>query len=218
MPRVTANAGQEQIHGFNFQKLIRAQYGLNTDPNHNETWDMEIGDKVYSMKMDSGAGLPLSSLLAFYKIDRPFTMIVGWHTNYRIHTVAEFDVSLEMLNHIRGTVPFELVERIYSELNIKTWPKGSHFEAREWAQSQKALLKNEYDCLLTWNPKIDSKTQRRWQCSLNATALKNLFPDLKKGDPVYRGFDYSTINHMKLDQKHIDELQEMFLSEQKVAA
>lgn len=212
MPRVRAKKGQEQIHGFNFQKLVRAQYGLDTNPNHNETWDMEIGDRVYSMKMDGDQGLPLSSLLAFYEIDRPFTMIVGWHKNYCIHTVAEFDVSIEMLNRLRGTVPFDLVEQIYDGLNIKTWPAGSHFEAREWAQSQKTILEKQYDCLLTWNPKIDSKRQRRWQCSLNASTLKKCFPDLKKGNPVYRGFDYSSIAHMKLDQDHIDEVYQGFLN------
>ena len=211
MPRVKAKKGQEQIHGFNFQKLIRAQYGLDTAPNHNEDWDMEINDRVYSMKMDGRAGLPLSSLLAFYKIDRPFTMIVGWHKNYCIHTVAEFDISLEMLNHLRGTVPFELVEQIYSELNIKTWPAGSHFEAREWAQDQKAILKNQYDCLLTWNPKIDSKRQRRWQCSLNAINLKRCFPEIVKNNPIYRGFDYSSIANMKLDQEHIDTVHQELL-------
>jgi hypothetical protein len=218
MPRVTADTGQEQIHGFNFQKLIRAQYGLDTDPNHNEKWDMEIGDKVYSMKMDSEAGLPLSSLLAFYEIDRPFIMIVGWHKNYRIHTVAEFDVSLDVLDRIRGNIPLEFVEQSCNMLTLKNWPEGTHEEAKAWAKEHLALVKKRYNPLLTWNRKVDTKKQRRWQCSLNATNLKKCFPDLKKGNPVYRGFDYSTINHMKLDQKHIDELQEMFLSEQKVAA
>ena len=217
MPRVKAKTGQEQVHGFNFQKLIRAQHGLDTTNNHNEAWDMEIGDRAYSIKM-CGPGLPLSSLLAFYKIDRPFTMIVGWHTNYRIHTVAEFDISLEQLNHIRGTVPLSVVEQIYTDLNIKRWPEGTHLEARRWAQEQKKLLENQYDVQLTWNPKVDSKRQRRWQCSLNATAVKRCFPTIEMNNPVYLGFDYSSISHMKHDQTVIDELQEQFLDEQKITA
>lgn len=212
MPRVRAKKGQEQIHGFNFQKLVRAQYGLDTNPNHNETWDMEIGDRVYSMKMDGKKGLPLSSLLAFYKIDRPFTMIVGWHTKYRIHTVAEFDVTLDVLNRIRGNVPLDLVEECCDTLALKNWPEGTHDEAKAWAEEQLAFVKKNYNPLLTWNRKIDTKTQRRWQCSLNATNLKKCFPDLKKGNPVYRGFDYSSIAHMKLDQDHIDEVYQGFLN------
>ena len=217
MPRVKAKKGQEQIHGFNFQKIIRALHGLDTVPNHNEAWDMEIGDCAYSIKT-CGPGLPLSSVRAFYEIDRPFTMIVGWHKNYLIHTVAEFDVSLEMLNKIRGDVPLSYVEQLYSELSIKNWPEGTHFEARAWAQEQKKILDERFHCLLTWNPKIDSKRQRRWQCSLNATKVKNLFPEIEMNNPVYRGFDFSTISNIKLDQKHIDSLQEQFLNDQKISA
>lgn len=212
MPRVRAKEGQEQVHGFNFQKLIRAQYGLDTASNHNETWDMEIGDRVYSMKMDGKQGLLLSSLLAFYEIDRPFTMIVGWHTNYRIHTVAEFDVSLDALNRIRGNVPFDFVEQCCDILTLKNWPEGSHDEAITWAKEQLALVKKKYNPLLTWNRKVDTKKQRRWQCSLNATNIKKCFPDLKKGNPVYRGFDYSSIAHMKHDQEHIDDVCQGFLN------
>lgn len=217
MPRQKPKKGQEQIHGFNFQKLIRAQYGLETANNHREAWDMEIGDRVYSIKM-CDSGLPLSSLLAFYKIDRPFTMIVGWHTDYCIHTVAEFDVSLEILNKIRGDIPFKLVEQIYYGLSIKHWPEGTHVEAREWAEEQKTMLKEKYNCLLTWNRKVDSERQRRWQCSLNATNVKRCFPTIKMNNPVYLGFDYSSISHMKNDQTVIDELQEQFLVEQKITA
>lgn len=217
MPRAKPKTGQEQIHGFNFQKLIRAQHGLDTTNNHNEAWDMEIGDRAYSIKM-CGPGLPLSSLLAFYKIDRPFTMIVGWHTKYRIHTVAEFDVSLEILNKIRGDIPFSLVEQIYHGLSIKHWPEGTHVEAREWAEEQTTMLKEKYNCLLTWNRKVDSKRQRRWQCSLNATAVKRCFPTIEMNNPVYLGFDYSSISNMKDDQTVIDELQEQFLDEQKITA
>ncbi len=37
-----------QKHGFNFQKLIRAQHGLETQENHNEKWDMEESPDVFT--------------------------------------------------------------------------------------------------------------------------------------------------------------------------
>ena len=60
------------------------------------------------------------------------------------------------------------------EEKIKSFPVGEHLEARAYAKNWKKENKGKTG-LLTINPKIDSKSQRRVQCSINNTVLNKLF-------------------------------------------
>ncbi len=50
------------------------------------------------------------------------------------------------------------------------FPKGQHEAARAWAQAQKKSFAN-HTSAISLNPKIDSKSQRRLQCSVSLGTL-----------------------------------------------
>jgi hypothetical protein len=205
---------QRQIHGFNFQKLIRAQNGLLTKENHNEKWDMIIDNNLFEIKCSLDGTLALSSLLKFYEIEEPFTWIISRHKNYRIHNIEIINIDVDMLKLIRGNIPIEYVREQYNNLNIKNWPIGTHNECREYCKNIQYIVKNKYNSSITWNKKIDSKGQRRWQCSINNSTYNKLFPRLKTSS-IYKNFDYSTISDMR-DQNFINILQGKFINEYKI--
>jgi len=204
-----------QNHGFNFQKLIRAQHGLETKENHREKWDMEDPTTVFtSIKCMGGLGTELSSLEVFYENEYPYWWTVARHKNYRIYAIDHVYISKELLQTLKGDVPLDYVKEKYAALNATNWPLGTHQEAREWAtQVQKDVKK--FKSPITWLKKIDSKTQRRWQCSINGKNWNKYIGPMSTS-PIYRGFDYSSIEDIRCI-KTTNTLIERFLNE-KVAA
>ncbi len=117
------------------------------------------------------------------------------HKNYRIYAIDHVYISKELLQTLKGDVPLDYVKEKYAALNSVNWPHGTHQEAREWAsQVQKDVKK--FNSPITWLKKIDSKTQRRWQCSINGTNWKKCIGP-SSTSPIYRGYDYSRIEDIR---------------------
>lgn len=85
--------------------------------------------------------------------------------------VHRFLFTPEVHQELIGQVTAEQVERIHE--GMKEFGLGQHKAARRWAREQKeALAPVASTAKITLNPKIDSHTQRRLQCSVKLADLK----------------------------------------------
>lgn len=82
--------------------------------------------------------------------------------------VCEVVLTPEIAPHLLGALSLNEVATFHEGL-LRFGP-GEHLRARAWARAEKRTLCDRAG-LITLNPKIDSKRQRRLQCSLRLNAL-----------------------------------------------
>lgn len=91
------------------------------------------------------------------------------------YEINEIFLTQEILTEIKGNIPYLEVEKFHNSL--KDFPVGKHKEARDFAQNRKRELLENFTTSVILNPKIDSKNQRRLQCSLNLNDIYEKYPN-----------------------------------------
>mgnify|MGYP001432306439 FL=1 len=100
--------------------------------------------------------------------EKEYEIIVGQYRqdggNKVVHTEYVFNIKPEDYDKLWGTMKYELVE----EFNkfVKSIPAGR--EAQQATKGERTRIKNNISCkdaLMVIHPKVDSKSQRRVQCS-----------------------------------------------------
>lgn len=183
---------ERQKHGFVFQKKVEELFNYETDPNYTAKWDMVIDSTLYSIKnIKIGAAVELGSLRRFYENTEPFKMIIGWHDTKQIHGVEEINFTSEVLSELKGTIKPETVYKACDTLTLSNFPVGHHEEARSYFKTWKAKYASELGAL-TVTGKVDSKSQRRWQCNINRTQWKRLFGNIST-ETLYKGYNFSEL-------------------------
>lgn len=178
---------ERQIHGFHFQDKIAELYEADST-GYTDHWDFVKDSINYSVKniKDKGS-VELGSLKRFYANTRSFSMILARHTT-NIISVDVYNFSEDIINELKGSITLEEVEQATNMLSISNFPIGQHEDARKYFKEWKAKYKNKMG-LLTFTGKVDSKSQRRWQCNINYTNWLTLF-----GKPSYntvlKGYDF----------------------------
>jgi len=174
---------RNQLHGKTFEDYIKAcgLFAGSSDGGRSATATFDI-----EAKYDKSSGLPtsikstgsntveLADARRFWMIDEPHRMIVGQYKQdgaYKIFTVVhEFIITNSNLAHLRGELTHHSVAAFHNGLLLNHFPKGTHIEARKWAKTQKVALAG-YNTLIKLHPKIDSRSQRRLQCSVALDVL-----------------------------------------------
>lgn len=163
---------ERQAHGFKFEDKVKETLGIIDSAAYTAEWD--IGDNT-SVKYIAGTGsINMASVVRIVKaLNNPgWTMILGRHDNKTCTKVSTIVFDKDTCETILGDLTLEQVQEF--EEKIKSFPVGKHLEARAYAKNWKKENKGKTG-LLTINPKIDSKSQRRVQCSINNTVLNKLF-------------------------------------------
>ena len=177
---------RNQGHGNSFEDFVKG-CGLfggaaNTRREMTSVFDIEARfDKLLhlptSVKVTGGDTVTLSDARRFWSISEPFRMFVGSYDQVGphkvFHTVHEFIVHSAMLNGLFGRITLDEVAETHIGLGLDRFPRGLHSEARAWARTAIAGLAAQRGIVIL-NPKIDSKTQRRLQCSASRRALQAL--------------------------------------------
>lgn len=73
---------------------------------------------------------------------------------------------------LMGGVPVSVIEDFHDALKVK-----DHTKARAVARTWKQKIAEDYPSAMRWNPKIDSKNQRRLQCSVRVEDIENAILD-----------------------------------------
>jgi hypothetical protein len=175
-----------QLHGKKFEDLIKScgLFSGSADGGRSPTarFDIEAKyDKVLglptSIKSTGSNIVGLSDARSFFSISEKFRMLVGRYkqvgSQKHFHTVHEFILTPTTLAGLRGELTLEDVVDFHNGLLLTAFPAGSHVAARQWARQRKAAIANKVS-MITLNPKIDSKSQRRLQCSLRLSELIEL--------------------------------------------
>lgn len=163
---------ERQIHGFNFEHRIKDILNIYEEKPYTSKWD--IGSNI-SIKFISTTGtVDMGSVIhIFESFETPnWSMILGRHSNKVCTDVYELQFTKDICDKLKGSLTLKDVKEF--DRAIKTFSKGHHEEARQFAKQWKIDNKAKTG-LLTIQPKIDSKTQRRVQCGINQTNLRKLF-------------------------------------------
>lgn len=200
-----------QLHGKQFeQEVLATCFGL-TDEQQREissgaVFDIPAG--IVTCKHPSGDPVSiksaaqkraLSAVVAglsdarrVWAWEGPVRLVVGVFsqtaTTKLFHTVFEFQFSLDSQERLAlyGTVTSQEVRDFHEAISLSRYPQGQHTQARKCAKALKERLKPRCGAIQL-NPKIDSKTQRRLQCSARVTALQAACKNYICTNTNYRG-------------------------------
>lgn len=89
-----------------------------------------------------------------------------------VSEVREYLITPEEWGEIMGDAPVSVIEDFHDDLQHKD-PSKARENARKW----KKRMMEDYPSAMRWNPKIDSKNQRRLQCSVRIEDIEKAIVD-----------------------------------------
>lgn len=177
--------GKNQLHGKFFENLVKETFlkGKNDNAKALDAFDIkactETGNSPVSVKMTKTETVGLADAYRAFQINHDFKMIVGTYIQdgsmKSIRQIYEFNITASEWETIKGNIPIESISNFNQ--SIKFFPTGKHKEAREYSKKFKKDIHKQYQSYIDLNPKIDSKNQRRLQCSISIYDLKEIVKD-----------------------------------------
>jgi len=170
-----------QSHGFSFEKWVRDKLFEEYSGNYMQEWDVPSEHNRHKMIPEDLRGIPVSVKTAKYgspiglgdvlrqrSIDEPFLMIVGfWRQRSQsekwFEDIGWAKFTPAVWSSLWGSLSLlqiNEIDRIVKELDC-------HYSVvRKRAQEWKKTVALTSGSQIVINPKIDSKKQRRIQCSI----------------------------------------------------
>ena len=196
-----------QNHGVLFEdSVIRAITGLSKDEYQSKlenayTASMDVVKGIesntnYSVKVSKdGKSIGCGDILRFIRHSRDdeFTMVVGaWQQISpevkRYNTIYEFNITpadyVKLWDRITEQVVRPFVEYVKS---IPAGKEGQMANRKEWKQRRQAIYDTYGQGLCAIDAKIDSKNQRRVQCSIKIDKLIDSGIAYSKYETEYKG-------------------------------
>ena len=87
-----------------------------------------------------------------------------------LRELHEFILTARALSELQGELLLDDITALHDGLLLTQFPAGQHLEAQRWAKERVAQLRSRKSHIIL-NPKIDSGTQRRLQCSVGLQSL-----------------------------------------------
>ena len=163
-----------QSHGFHFEKWIKDTFFEGyISSSYTDKWDIpkhqnkNYGNLPISIKTSKyGSPIGLGDAIRQFSIDEDFILIVGyWEQegkNKKLVNVSACEIQIDTWRKLWDPIKYDDISKL--DQLIKSYDQ-SYLKIRKDAKALKA--KSPYkDCNITLNPKIDSKSQRRLQCSI----------------------------------------------------
>lgn len=189
-----AAAQEVQLHGLVFERWVRDTFFDGYKPaSYTQRWDIPAaanrdhgGIPVNPKAIKYGAAIDLGDALRQYEIDEPFMLVVGFWQQQgetkRFVNIAAPVISPALWRKLWGPVTY--ADLIKLDALIKD--QGPAVE-----ELRKIVMKAKNtapftEAIIQVNPKIDSRGQRRLQCSLRfADFFKYLAPDADSKPQVH---------------------------------
>lgn len=171
---IGARAEERQRHGVLFEKWIRGTFfGGYTPSGYTQKWDIpaEANERhgrvpVNPKAAKYGGSVDLGDALRQFDIEEPFLLVIGfWESEgagRRMVNLCAIRVEPDAWRALWGALTRGDLERLDALIKDRS---RSPDEARKAAQALKRRPPYR-DALMTLNPKIDERGQRRLQCSL----------------------------------------------------
>jgi hypothetical protein len=170
--------GEVQRHGFDFEEWVRDTFFEGYKGEYTQDWDLpatvnpRFGGIPVSIKTAKyGSSIGLGDALRQFKIEESFLLIVGFWKQEGQHkkwvNIVATEVQPAQWRNLWNPITVADIQKLDSLIK----DRSLHYEeVREQAKTLKSSSPYA-DCLMVLNPKIDSKVQRRLQCSLPFSVL-----------------------------------------------
>lgn len=177
-----------QQHGVVFEEWIRHTFFDDYKPfSYTQKWDIPAsanlrygGVPVNPKATKYGTPVGLGDALRQYQVAEPFMFIIGYWEQETPETkrfvkVISPTVTVAMWRRLWEPVTLEDIQRLDALVKNKELPHGEVQRLAQEMKSRPPFSQSQ----ITLNPKIDSKGQRRLQCSLNFDKVfQFLVPDI----------------------------------------
>ena len=202
---------QSQSHGLFWDSEIReVVFGLDACKNDTKKYDIYCSENKFnqeeniSIKTSSNNNIDCGDILRFFNGDftKKYTIILIRYSQIgllkKIKEIIEIDYNVELKNYLFGTITEEELNN-YVKI-IKNIPNGeANYEIKENYKQIKQYLQKQHNMKINISPKVDSKSQRRVQCSITKVdKILELFPQnviSRTTEPIIREIKItSTIN------------------------
>ena len=178
-------APEVQGHGFTFEKWVHDTFFDSYKArSYTDEWDVakefnvNYGGVPVSIKTAKyGSPVGLGDALRQFRINEDFLLVVGYwrqeEKKKRIVNIVAAPISVDLWRSLWRPITLEDLQKLDTTIKDRTL---SYQQARAEAQHIKTQPPFT-QAHITVNPKIDSKTQRRLQCSLGfSTLFSNVVP------------------------------------------
>jgi hypothetical protein len=169
-----------QSHGFGFEKWVLDHFFAGYRGTYMQKWDVPPNHNIHTVVPLRFHGLPVSiktakkgspiglgDVLRQRQIDRDFLMIVGFWEQRTATEKWFVDIGCAMFGAADWQALWgQLTLAEISAIDAVVKNQSSHYSAVRAAAQNWKRQPSVQTCTLVINPKIDSKTQRRIQCSL----------------------------------------------------
>jgi hypothetical protein len=171
------NMPESQAHGkINENNIRKEVFGLEPGENHISEYDINSDENTIthnngSIKTTGGNTVYCSDIERFIKSDG-------------VMIVSQYEQTAENTKTIKKTYLFWLNDKHSDEINklninaiseyvkkVKSLPRGKIQPDQRFYKEEKKCLETDYFKI---HPKVDSKNQRRVQCSLNIETMKKI--------------------------------------------
>lgn len=176
------------MHGKSFENAVKAANGIfsyavaDRKRNPNEPFDIGGADDKArgiptSIKTTGSDNVAPADARRFWNSfsHAPYRLMIGEYRQHKgvkvFETIHEFILRPKYRAPLLGTVSPMAVSNFHN--GLKRYPAGQHQEARAWAREYKARLEPLMG-IVGLNYKIDSRNQRRLQCSVSLTSLRTV--------------------------------------------
>lgn len=199
---------QSQAHGLFWDNEIREKvFGLPKCKNDTKKYDICCEENKYnfteniSIKTSSNNNIDCGDILRFFngEFNNKYTILliryIQINNQKKINEIIEIDYNLELRNYLFGSITEDILTNYVN--SIKSIPDGPVItELKQTYKKIKTELQNEYNMNINISPKVDSKTQRRVQCSIpKVNEILNIFPQniiSRTNNPIIRGIEITS--------------------------
>jgi hypothetical protein len=194
---------QSQAHGLFWDNEIRVGFGLPACINDTTKYDIPCEQNKFncieniSIKTSGNNNIDCGDILRFYDLDttKKLTIILIRYKQTgnikTINEIIEIDYNEKLKNILFGSIPRQVIEGYVKY--IKSIESGAVSEQiKKKYKDCKVKMQNEFNMLINISPKVDSKNQRRVQCSIpKINELLDKYPEFvisKTKEPIIRDF------------------------------
>ena len=195
-----------QLHGKKFEDIIKSSFMGASDNERlvSAKWDIEhkfdkekglpSNIKVVSVKLGGVISIGMADARKFMGINEDFRLIVGLYKQEgiekRFYEIREYIITKADLGKIKGDLVIGDVEFFHNELKTR-FKNGVRYTGKEkekiYLSIKEHIKLKEKKSNLHLNPKVDSKNQRRLQCSLLMNELDEIVQEKYVYVDYYRG-------------------------------
>ena len=190
-PLSIENFTQSQSHGLFWDSEIRdIVFDVKECINDTKKYDIDYYENKFdpnenvSIKTSSNNNIDCSDIIRFFNGDfsKKYTIILIRYVQDDqfkcIKEIIEINYTQSLRDFLFGTITEEILQQ-YVDM-IKSIPYGqASAETKQHYKMKKNELHKQYNMFINISPKVDSKNQRRVQCSIpKVDELFELFPDI----------------------------------------